>query len=161
MARLAVVVAIVLLVIPVLLMPLPPSWIELSPSWQRVVEEQTIVVRLGLLAGGVVLLVLGRNLLMARLPRAAIMFGRTVRFHDGTRRRALPIAEIAAIHVELRPPPYHEVFVIEQQNGEEHDLCPTHWTGAPGLHRTLERKVAAAHRRRARARARSQTRSRP
>jgi hypothetical protein len=92
-----------------------------------------------------------QTLLVARLPRAPVLFGSKVRLHDGTRRIAIPIDEIGALHVEQRPSPAHEVFVVEQRNGAEHDLCPTHWWGAPALHRALERRVNAAHRRRARA----------
>lgn len=144
LARLAVVTAFILLAIVVPLVRLPPAWIALAGGI-------ALVVRLVLLA--VVMLALwgARTVLVARLPRAVVLLGRSIRFHDGTRRRAVPIDDIAALHVEQRPPPQHEVFVIERRDGAEHDLCPTHWGGAPALHRALERRVAAAHRRRARA----------
>jgi hypothetical protein len=101
----------------------------------------------------VVLMVLGvaQRLLVARLPRAVVLWGRKVHFHDGTRRRAVAIDDIVALHVEQRPPPQHEVFVLERRDGTEHDLSPTRWSGAPALHRALERRMAAAQRRRMRA----------
>ncbi|MEM9460346.1 MAG: hypothetical protein AAGF11_39610 [Myxococcota bacterium] len=149
LARLAVVIAFVLLAVLVPLVRLPPAWIALAGGI-------ALVVRLVILIGVMLVLWGARTLLVARLPRAAVLLGRSIRFHDGTRRRAVLIEDIAALHVEQRPPPQHEIFVIEQRNGAEHDLCPTHWGGAPALHRALERRVAAAHRRRARA-----ARSRP
>jgi len=144
LARLTVFVAVVLLGILVPLVRLPVAWVALAGG-------QPALVRLAMLAVLLVVVMIGRTLLFSRLPRAAVLFGRKVRFHDGTRRRAVAVADIAAMHVELRPPPLHEVFVVEQYDGEEHDLCPTHWSGAPALHRTLDRRVAAAHRRRTRA----------
>ncbi|MCA9707065.1 MAG: hypothetical protein KDK70_14520 [Myxococcales bacterium] len=144
LARLAVVVAFVLLAILVPLVRLPTAWVALAGGYP-------LVVRLVLLAMVTGVLWVARTLLVARLPRAAVLFAGKIRFHDGTRRCAVPIDQIAALHVEQRPPPYHEVFVIEQRDGAEHDICPTHWFGAPALHRALERRVAAASRRRARA----------
>lgn len=143
-ARLAVVAAFVLLAIVAPLVRLPPAWVTLAGG-------RPLIVRLTILVVVAAILWVARTVLIARLPRAAVLFGRKIRFHDGTRRRAVPVDEIAAIHVEQRPPPHHEVFVIEQRDGAEHDICPTHWFGAPGLHRALEKRVLAAHRRRARA----------
>lgn len=144
LARLAVALAFVLLMILVLLVPLPRAWVALA--W-----GQPLVVRacMGLVV--VAVLAVAYSVLVARLPRAVVLWGRKVRFHDGTRRRAVAIDDVAAVHVEQRPPPQHEVFVLERRDGTEHDLCPTAWAGAPSLHRALERRVAAAARRRRRA----------
>jgi len=152
LARLAVAVAFVLLLILVLLVRLPSAWVALAGG-------RPLLVRAGLMVGVLLVLGLAQRVLTARLPHAAVLFGRRVRFHDGLRRRAVSIADVAALHVEQRPAPHHEVFVIELRGGEEHDLCPTHWTGAPALYRALERRVAAVHRRRARARGRSRVAS--
>ncbi|MCA9652744.1 MAG: hypothetical protein H6712_07820 [Myxococcales bacterium] len=148
LSRVVIGVAFVLLAVVVVLVRLPEAWVELAGG-------RALVVRVALMLVEIAVLAVARAVLVARLPRAAVLFGRKVRFHDGTRRLAVPIDEIAALHVEQRPPPVHEVFVIEQRDGAEHDLCPAHWWGAPALHRALDRKVAAAHRRRARARARA------
>ncbi|MEM7159294.1 MAG: hypothetical protein AAF799_41030 [Myxococcota bacterium] len=147
-SRVVIGVAFVLLAIVVVLVRIPPAWSAL-------VGGQVIVVRLALIVAVVAVLAMARAILIARLPRAAVLAGRRVRFHDGTRRRAVAIDEIAALHVEQRPPPLHEVFVIERRDGAEHDLCPTHWWGAPALHRTLGRKLTALRRRRAREQAKA------
>lgn len=144
LARVAVVVVFVLLMVLVPLVPLPGAWVALAGGFP-------IVVRAVMVAMVLVVLAVAQHVLAARLPRAVVLLGRTVRFHDGTRRRAVTLDDIAALHVEQRPPPQLEVFVLERRDGTEHDLCPTAWPGAARLHRGLERRLAAVHRRRARA----------
>lgn len=146
LARLAVVIVLLLLVVLVLLVPLPAAWVALAGGF-------AVMVRLCLVLVVLVVLGMAQTLLVARLPRAVVLWGRKAHFHDGTRRCAVAIDDIAALHVEQRPPPQHEVFVLERHDGTEHDLCPTRWSGAPALHRTLTRRVAAAMRRRKRAHA--------
>lgn len=143
-AGLAVAVAFVLLMVLVALVPLPSAWVTLAWGLPLVVRACMVVVVVAVLAAA-------HGVLVARLPRAVVLWGRKARFHDGTRRRAIAYRDIAAVHVVQRPPPLHEVFVIERRDGIEHDLCPTAWAGAPRLHRALERRVAAAARRRPRA----------
>lgn len=143
LARVAVAIAFVLLVVLIPLVRLPAAWVALAGGWP-------IVVRLALVLIVVVGLGVVQVVLDTRLPRAVVMLGGSVRFHDGTRRRTVAIDDLAALHVEQRPPPQHEVFVLELRDGAEHDLCPTRWSGAPALHRALERRVAAARRRRSR-----------
>ena len=146
-ARLAVALAFVLLMILVPLVPLPVAWVALAGG-------MPLLVRAGLVLAVVLALAIAHAVIVARLPRAVVLWGRKVRFHDGTRRRAVAIDDVNAVHVDQRPPPLHEVFVLERRDGVEHDLCPTAWAGAPSLHRAIERSVAAADRRRRRARAR-------
>ena len=143
LSRLAVVITFALLTVLVLLVRLPTAWVALA--WGH-----PLVVRGFLVLGVLVVLRGAQTVLDARLPRAVVLWGRSVRFHDGTRRHAVPLHEVAAVHVEQRPPPLQEVFGLEERNGAEHDLCPTRWSGAPALHWALERRMAASHRRRAR-----------
>ncbi|MCX4244634.1 hypothetical protein [Paraliomyxa miuraensis] len=149
LARLVVAITFVLLAVAILLAELPSAWVALAGG-------RTWVVRAALVLGTIVALGVVQRVLDARLPRSVVILGRSVRFHDGTRRRAVPIEAIAALHVEQRAPPQREVFVLEELDGAEHDLCPTRWTGAPALHRVLERRVAAMGRRRRREVARAQ-----
>ncbi|MEX1361621.1 MAG: hypothetical protein AB1Z98_00725 [Nannocystaceae bacterium] len=144
LSRVVIGVAFVLLAVVVVLARLPPAWVALARGHEVVVRAVLMLLEIGVL-------MVARTVLIARLPRAASLWRRKVRFNDGTRRIVLPVDEIAALHIEQRPPPLHEVFVIEQRDGAEHDLCPAHWWGAPALHRALERQVATANRRRARA----------
>lgn len=146
-ARVGVAVAFLFLVVLIPLVRLPPAWVELAGGHPWVVRLALVVVVIAVLG-------LTQGLVVARLPRAVVLWGRKIHFHDGTRRRAVALDEVTALHVEQRAPPQREVFVLERGNGVEHDLCPTHWPGAAALHRALERRVAAAHRRRTRARAR-------
>jgi hypothetical protein len=149
-AGLAVAVAFVLLVVLIALAPMPKAWVTLAWGLPLVVRGCLVLVVIAALA-------VAHAVLVARLPRSVVLWGRKVRFHDGTRRRAIPYRSIAAVHVGQRPPPLHEVFVIERYDGIEHDLCPTAWAGAPRLHRALERHMAAAARRRARANERTRS----
>lgn len=153
LSRVAVGTAFVLLAIVIALVRMPPTWLAFARGHGLAIRLALLVVALLVFAGA-------RALLIARLPRAAFLFGRRVRFHDGTRRVALHIDEIASVHVEQRPPPVHEAFVLVQRDGGEHDLCPTHWWGAPRLYRSLTHRVGTASRRRARARAAEQRRAR-
>jgi hypothetical protein len=146
LARLAVVLAFVLLAILVAVVPLPTAWVARAWGFPQVVRVLMLLVV-------VVTLAVAHGLLVARLPRAVVLWGRKVRFHDGTRRRAVPVDDVATVHVEQRPPPLHEMFVLERRDGVAHDLCPTAWAGAPSLYRAIERSVAAAERRRRRRRA--------
>lgn len=144
LARLAVALAFVLLAVLVPLVPLPPAWVARAGG-------HPLVVRLGLMLVVIAVVAMAQVVLVARLPRAVVLWGRKVRFHDGTRRRAVSLDDITALHVEQRAEPQHEVFVLERRDGAEHDLCPTHWPGAPAMHRAIERRVATVHRRRTRA----------
>lgn len=153
LARLAVALAFVLSMILVPLVPLPTAWVALAGGFPLVVRACMVLVVVAVLA-------VAHGLLVARLPRAVVLWGRKVRFHDGTRRRAVPIHDVAAVHVEQRPPPLLEMFVLARRDGVEHDLCPTAWAGAPSLHRAIVRSVAAAERRRRRRAARRASRGR-
>ncbi len=147
LASVAVVAVLALLVVVALLVRLPPHWVALAGgmAW---------VVRAALMLAALVVVGFARTVLDARLPRAAVLWGRKVRFHDGTRRRAVAIDQILAVYIERRPPPMHEVFAIQQHDGSEHDVCATHWGGAPALHRTLQRRVRSAQARKRRQQAR-------
>jgi hypothetical protein len=152
-ARLAVALAFVLLVILVPLVPLPAAWVALAGGFPLLVRACMVLVV-------VVALTVAYALLVTRLPRAVVLWGRKVRFHDGTRRRAVSVYDVVTVHVEQRPPPVHELFVLERRDGVLHDLCPTAWAGAPSLYRAIERSVAAADRRRRRRASRRAARAR-
>ncbi|MCH9687555.1 MAG: hypothetical protein K0V04_39340 [Deltaproteobacteria bacterium] len=152
LASIAIGLTFVSLVVLALLVRLPPRWVALVDGMEWIVRVAIVVVAWLLLWGA-------RTVLDSRLPRAAVLFGSKVRFHDGTRRRAVAIDDVGAVHIEQRPPPVHEVFVLEQRDGSERDMCPVHWAGAPALHRTLERRLATAQRRRARVHAARQRRA--
>jgi hypothetical protein len=141
LARLALVGFAAMLGVVVLLVRLPQQWVDLAFGAPE-------VVRLVLLLLAVWVFRWVRTLVFARLPAAASLF-RRLSFRERGRRRRVRIDEIAAVHVELRPAPMHQVFVIELHDGTIHDVCPTDWPGAGRLYSVLARKV-----RRARARAR-------
>jgi hypothetical protein len=139
LARLALVVVGVMLGILVLLVRLPAVWVELALGRPE-------LVRLALALVAVWILRWLRVLVHARLPTSVTLaFGR-LSFRERGRRRRVSVEEISGIHVELRPPPVHQAFVIELTDGTLHDLCPTDWPGAGRLYAKLERKVARASR---------------
>jgi hypothetical protein len=142
LARLAVVAMGLMLGVPVLLVRLPPRWVELAFGAPELVRLIAFVVLLWLLRWVAALI-------YARLPRAVSLF-RRLSFPGRRHRRRVRIDEIAAVHVELRPPPVHQVFVVDLRDGTTHDLCPTDWPGAGRLYAKLARKLARARKKAAR-----------
>jgi hypothetical protein len=142
LARLAMVGLGIMLGVVVLLVRLPARWVELAFGAPELVRLGAFVVLLWWLRWVAALV-------YARLPAAASLF-RRLSFRERGRRRRVRIDEILAVHVELRPPPIHQVFVVELRDGSMHDVCPTDWPGAGPLYAKLERKVARARRKAAR-----------
>jgi hypothetical protein len=128
---------VLLAALVVLLVRIPAAWVELA--WGSVE-----LVRV-LLACFVVLVVAWvRPFVVARLPRAASLFGRTLTFRSSGRRRRVRVADIARAELEVRPPPVFEVLVVGLGDGTNHEVCPVDWPGAARLFRALLRRVAAA-----------------
>lgn len=122
--------------IVVLLVRLPASWVELAAGSVELAR---------VLLGCTVVLVVAwiRPFVVARLPRAASLFGRTLSFRSGGRRRRVKVAEITRAELEVRPPPAFEVIVVELADGTAHEVCPIDWPGAARLFRALGRRVAS------------------
>lgn len=128
----AVGLAALLVVIVVLLARLPEAWVELAAGRAWIVRALLA----GLAAWGFVWL---DNALRALLPRTPYLFGRTLTIRERGARVPLRVREIAAIHVEQRPPDGRETFVVEMKSGALHDLCPIHWKGAGRIFRRIAR----------------------
>lgn len=133
-ARVGVGVLTLILLLAALLGTLPRTWVNLfwGNSW--------------VLRGVLVLAVLWftawvRVMAIALLPRAPLLLRNRLTFPVRGKKVILPVSSIAAVHVERRPEPLHEVFVVELKDGAEHDLCPVHWDGAERLYRALKRRV--------------------
>lgn len=144
LARFAVVAMGVLLGIVVLLVRLPERWVEAAFGAPVLVRLIAFVILLWALRWVAAVV-------YARLPRAASLF-RRLSFRERGRRRRVRIEEIARVHVELRPPPVHQIFVVELRDGSSHDLCPTDWPGAGRLYAKLDRKLTRHRRKSARRR---------
>lgn len=129
-------VFVLIAAIVVLLVRLPGGWVELAAG-------SVELARIAL--GGFVVLVVAwiRPFVVARLPRAASLFGRTLSFRSGGRRRRVKLSEIRRTELEVRPPPAFEVIVVELADGTSHEVCPVDWPGAARLFRALARRVAA------------------
>jgi hypothetical protein len=121
--------------VTVLLVRLPASWVALA--WG--ISE---IVRLVLML--LVLWVIGwiRPFVYARLPRAARLFGQTLKLGERGRRRKVPVSEVRHVDVELRPPPIYEVLVVELADGTTHEVCPLEWEGAGALYAELVKRIA-------------------
>ncbi len=128
-------VVAVLGIVTVLLVRLPAGWV----AWAWGMPE---LVRIALVLA--VLWVIGwiRPFVYARLPRAARLFGKTLKLGERGRRRRVPVAELRHVDVELRPPPIYEVLVVELQDGTTHEVCPLDWDGAGALYAALARRIA-------------------
>lgn len=123
--------------IAVLLARLPDRWVELAFGQRWIVRVVLVALLLwcNLWIG---------NIVRTALPRAPYLFGRTLTVRERGRRVRLPVREIAAIHVEPRPPAERDTFVVVLKNGNTHDLCPIAWQGAARLYARLARAIARA-----------------
>jgi hypothetical protein len=129
--------------LPIVIGRLPESW------WLFGFELVTRV-----LIGLAALYLLGwvRTIGFTLLPKAVIQYGRRLWFRHHGRRVVVWTSAIVAIDVELRPD--GEVFVIELDDGQVHDLCPVAWEGAQRIFAVLARRVRRAKLRANRRRAR-------
>lgn len=123
--------------IAVLLARLPEPWVEL-------VGGRRWIVRLALIVLLLWINVWVGNLVRTILPRAPYLFGRTLTVRERGRRVRLPVGEIAAIHVEPRPPDERDTFVVVLRSGATFDLCPIAWQGAARLYARLSRAISRA-----------------
>ena len=112
---------------------------RLPATWTAVVGGRGWIVRLVLAGGAAWLFMWFDNLLRVLLPRTPYLFGRTLTVRARGKRVRIPVRDIAAVHVEHRPPDGRETFVVELANGELHDICPVHWKGAGRLYARLAR----------------------
>lgn len=117
-----------------LLVRLPSDWVE--PFGHSLVLRGSLVLFAALVLRGI------GTIVYTRLPAAAFLSGRTVTYRERGKRRRVALSEIARVVVELRPPPDGEVFVLELQDGSEHELCPVRWPGAGRLYAAIARRVA-------------------
>lgn len=120
--------------IAILLARLPTTWVELAMGEGWIVRG----VLLALLFW--VNLWFG-NIIRTLLPRAPYVFGRTLTLRARGRRVRVPVRDIAAIHVEARPPEDRDTFVVELRDGTSHDLCPIAWQGAGRMYARLARAI--------------------
>jgi hypothetical protein len=138
LAHLLTALLTIVLFIPVALARLPPAWVGFAWGYG-------ILVRLVL--GLVVLWLMSwvRAWVFARLPGAPYLAWRTLVFRDRGSRRRIPVAKVADVFVELRPPETTQVFMIELSDGTTHELCPVDWPGAGRLYAALEKKIRRLH----------------
>lgn len=111
---------------------LPPGLRDLQPSW---------LVRLSLL---LVIYFVVRELAAipyALLPQSAFLFRGQVAVRIRGKRVKIDVGDIREVHVDERPEPQREVFVLELLDMREFDLCPVHWDGAERIFAVLRRKV--------------------
>jgi hypothetical protein len=134
LARSGIVIVSGLLLIGVLLGTIPKPWVEWVGGFPELIR----------LAGGLLVLWVMSwvaALVYSRHPRAPFLLGKTLRIYERSERRRIDVAEIADIHVELRPPPMVEAFVVELRDGSIHELCPVRWRGAGQLYVALARRL--------------------
>jgi hypothetical protein len=80
-----------------------------------------------------------RPWVVARLPQAPALLGRTLWLPTAVGRRRIALRDVVNVDVEMRPPPAFEVIVVELRDGGTHDLCPLDWDGAGSLYAALAR----------------------
>lgn len=134
LARLGLHLATLMLLLPALLARLPATWVGLAGGLTEVVRLVLVLL---------VLYVMGwvRAIVYTRLPRAPYLLGKTLTVRERGKRIRVGVADIAEVHVELRPPPDRESFVVELRDGTHRDVCPVHWSGSPRLYRALSRRL--------------------
>lgn len=122
----------IVVVLILLLARLPAAWVEL-------VGGRGWIVRLAAVGAAAWAFMWLDNFLRILLPRTPYLFGRTLTLRERGKRVRLPVRDIAAIHVEQRPPDGRETFVVEMKDGALHDLCPVHWKGAGRVYARIAR----------------------
>jgi len=151
-ARLGVGVVTFVLVLWVLLGRLPAGWVAAARGNDWFVRAVAFVaIVLGLSRA--------RNVIYALLPRAPLVWFGRLTYRGRGRRRTVKLDELAAVHVDLRPEPSGEVFVVEFVDGSEVDLCPVDWEGAERIYARLARTLRRTRRRKKRERKREQRRT--
>lgn len=149
--RAGMLLATAVMLVPVLLARLPEAW-----------REGLGLVSTPLRMLGVLLLLWSmmwlHALLKTRLPHAVYAFRSSLVVREHGRRRRVPLSQVHALFVELRPAPDGEVAVIELADGHLRELCPLRWPGAGALYRHVRRKVDRHARAEARARRRARAR---
>lgn len=143
LTTLLVVAVLAMLVVIALLVRFPAHWVA-------AVGGAPWVLRLGCVLVSLVIVRWMGDLLMARLPRAAFLFGNALVFPAQTGRRRVRVSDVDDVVVDVYPPPVHEAFVVVMKDGTSHVLCPTHLPGAAALYGTLARTIARRKRREAR-----------
>ncbi len=123
------------LVLSSLLARVPPDWVD-------AVGGQVILIRSLQVLVSVWMVVWLRAAVYSRLPAAAYLVGKRLVFPRRGRRKVVATDSIVAVHVERRPEPAGETFVVELRDGATHDVCPVHWEGAGRLYRGLLKKIA-------------------
>jgi hypothetical protein len=133
-AWLATTAVLLMLLIAALLARLPASWLDLVGGHAAIVRVVLVLV---------VFYLIGwlRAIVYSRLPAAAYLFGRWLVVRVRGKAVRVPVVMILEIHVELRPLPAGETFVVELKDGTLYDMCPTHWQGAARLYAALARKL--------------------
>lgn len=134
LADLAVWIAFLSGAIAVLLARLPTRWVALAGDRPWAVRAAMLLLLMWLFMW------IG-NLVQALLARAPYLLGRTLTLRERGRSVRLPVREIAAIHVEARPPGSRDTFVVEMKDGTTHDLCPVHWRGAGRMYARMVRAL--------------------
>lgn len=135
LARAASWLVALLAIVTVLLVRLPGAWVRWAWGSQELVRLLLVVAVLWLL-GWI------RPFIYAQLPRAAVLFGRTLRLGERGKHHRVPVAQLHHVDVELRAPPVFEVLVVELADGTTHEVCPLDWDGAGSLYAALARRIA-------------------
>ena len=126
----------------VLLVALVVTLVRLPVTWVRLALGSPELVRVLLALFMILVVTWVRPLLIARLPRAASLFGGTLRLRERGRRHRVPVSEIRRVDLEVRPPPAFEMLVVGLADGTTHEVCPIDWPGAAALYRALARRIA-------------------
>jgi hypothetical protein len=122
------------LVVASLLARLPPAWVELAWGLPELVRALLCVLAL------LVTRELGA-VIDSLLPGAAVLrFGR-LRMRSRGRRSWVRVGSIRDVFIERRAAPAGETFVLALDHGEQRDICPVRWAGAPRLFAALRRHV--------------------
>jgi hypothetical protein len=137
-----------IVLLPIAIGRIPESW------W---LFDSELLTRLLMALVALYLLGWARTIGFTLLPKAVIQYGGRLWFRPHGRRAVVRTSAIVAIDVELRP--HGEVFVIELENGQSHELCPVAWEGAQRIFAVIDRRVRRAKLRASRRRAREQRRA--
>lgn len=148
LARLGVGLFTFVWVLWVLLGTMPAGWMTLARGNEWLARAVVFVVVITVISRL-------RNVVYALLPRAPVVWFGRLTYRGRGKRETVRLDELAEVHVDLRPEPSGEVFVVEFLDGSEIDLCPVHWDGAEHVYSRLARALRRSERRRRREAARA------
>lgn len=114
---------------------------RIPAAWLSLLAGNQFLLRALMLLSMVAILSVVRTIAFAALPRSPWLFRRTLRIRHRGRSLRLDVRDVVEIHLDRRPEPIGDMFVLMLKDGRELDLCPARWDGAGRLYAGIQRWI--------------------